>query len=90
MREKMNKTATVSVRVKPEVKTRAEDIFRKLGLTPTDAITIFYNQVSLRQGIPFPVEIPNEVTLKTIAEAETGIDLKRADTVDELFEEIGV
>jgi DNA-damage-inducible protein J len=49
----------VSLKVKPEIKKRAEDIFEKLGLTPTDAITMFYSQVSLRQGIPFPVDIPN-------------------------------
>lgn len=86
----MNKTATVSVRVKPEIKTRAEDVFEKLGLTPTDAITMFYSQVSLRQGIPFPVEIPNAVTMKTIADAEAGIDLHRVNNVDELFKEIGL
>ena len=86
----MNKTATVSVRVKPEIKTRAEDVFEKLGLTPSDAITMFYSQVSLRQGIPFPVEIPNGVTMKTFADAEAGIDLKRVNSVDELFKEIGI
>ena len=90
MRVKMNKTATVSVRVKPEIKKRAENVFEKLGMTPTDAITMFYSQVSLRQGIPFPVEIPNDVTMKAITDAEAGIDLHRVNSVDELFKEIGV
>lgn len=86
----MNKTATVSARIKPEIKTRAEDVFEKLGLTPTDAITMFYSQVSLKQGIPFPVEIPNEVTLKTIADAEARVDLHQVNNVEELFKEIGI
>jgi len=86
----MNKTATISVRVKPEIKTRAEDVFERLGLTPTDAITMFYSQVNLRQGIPFPVEIPNEVTMKTISDAEAGIDLHKVNSVAELFKEIGI
>ncbi len=86
----MNKTATVSVRVKPEIKTRAEDVFEKLGITPTDAITMFYSQVSLRQGIPFPVEIPNPVTMKTIADADAGKDLYKVNNVDDLFYEIGI
>lgn len=86
----MNKTATISVRVKPEIKSRAEDVFEKLGLTPTDAITMFYSQVSLRQGIPFPVEIPNKVTMKAVADAEAGIDLHRVKDVEDLFDEIGV
>ncbi len=86
----MNKTATVSVRVKPEIKSQAEMVFEKLGLSPTDAITMFYRQVSLRQGIPFPVEIPNQETIKTITDAEAGVDLQRVNSVEDLFKEIGV
>lgn len=86
----MNKTATISVRVKPEIKSRAEDVFEKLGLTPTDAITMFYSQVCLRQGIPFPVEIPNKVTMKAVSDAEAGLDLHQVSNVEDLFDEIGV
>jgi DNA-damage-inducible protein J len=86
----MNKTASVSVRVRPELKARAEKIFEQLGLSPTDAITMFYSQVSLRQGIPFPVEIPNAATMKAIKDADAGIDVHKVNDVDELFSEIGV
>jgi DNA-damage-inducible protein J len=86
----MAKTATVSVRVKPEVKSHAEAVFEKLGLSPTDAITMFYKQVDLRQGIPFPVEIPNAETLKAMADADAGIDISVATSIDELRAQLGI
>jgi len=52
------KTAIVHARVEPQTKQEAEGVLRKLGLTPTEAIRIFYKQISLRGGLPFPVEIP--------------------------------
>ena len=41
----MAKTEFIRARVEPELKTQAEEIFSKLGLSPTDAITLFYVQV---------------------------------------------
>ncbi|RMF64526.1 MAG: type II toxin-antitoxin system RelB/DinJ family antitoxin, partial [Bacteroidetes bacterium] len=55
----MGKTSTVSARIDPETKRKAEETFRKLGLTASQAITLFYRQVALRKGLPFPVELPN-------------------------------
>ncbi len=44
------KTAVVHARVEPETKAKAESVLRRLGITPTEAIRIFYsmNQESLR------------------------------------------
>ena len=86
----MNKTATISVRVKPEIKSKAETVLDKLGLSITDAITLYLQQISLRQAIPFQVELPNAETLKVIADADAGIDVHRVESVDVLFKEIGV
>lgn len=48
----------IRARVDPQLKKSAEAIFRKLGVRTTDAIAMFYAQVSLRQGIPFEVALP--------------------------------
>jgi DNA-damage-inducible protein J len=82
--KKMNKTAVVSARIAPEVKSKAEKILNKLGLTTTEAITMLFQQINLRQGIPFPVEIPNEETMRAIREADAGIGTTRVHSVDEL------
>ena len=49
----MSKTETVRARIEPGLKSKAEYVFRKLGLTPTQAIRLFYKQVELRNGLPF-------------------------------------
>lgn len=52
------KTTLMSARVSPVVKAEIEQIFRELGLSTSDAINIFFNQVRLRNGLPFEVSIP--------------------------------
>ena len=80
------KTAMVHARIEPETKRNAEQILHALGITPTEAIRIFYRQVSLRGGLPFPVEIPNEVTETTLRKSRQGKEIQAFDTVEELFE----
>ena len=84
----MNKTAVVSARIAPEVKRTAEKILGKLGLTTTEAITLFFQQINLRNGIPFPIEIPNEETMRAIQEADAGIGTSRVNSIKELRSEI--
>jgi addiction module RelB/DinJ family antitoxin len=38
------KTAVVHARIEPQTKQKAEGVLRKLGLTPTEAIRIFYKE----------------------------------------------
>ena len=61
----MSKSAMVRARIEPELKKHAEDIFLQLGLSVTQAITLFYKQVEARNGLPFNVVIPNRETLNT-------------------------
>ena len=84
----MSKTEVVRARMEPEVKHHAEAIFRELGLSTTEAITIFYRQVSLCNGFPFDIRIPNEETLKTFENTDKGIGLTRYDTMEEMFDDL--
>jgi DNA-damage-inducible protein J len=77
-------TAKIQARIEPALKVAAESIFKKLGLSSTDAIRLFYRQVELRDGLPFPVEIPNRKTLAAMRELERGGG-KRFGTTKELF-----
>lgn len=82
----MNRTATVRARVEPRLKADVEKLLQRLGVTTTEAITMFYSQIRLRQGLPFPVDIPNAVTQKTFDATDRGEDLHAFDTLDEMFE----
>ena len=54
----MAKTDTLHIRVEPSVKQRAEKTLNALGLSITDAIHVFLNQVILNDGIPFEIRKP--------------------------------
>ena len=81
----MNKSAYVSVRIQPEVKTETDKILRSLGVTPTEAITMFYRQINMRRGLPFPVEIPNEVSRQAIQDAVNGVGMQTVNSIDDLM-----
>ena len=71
----MAKTDMIRARVEPKVKRGAEAVFKTLGLSPTEAITLFYKQVTLRRGLPFAVKIPNLDTREAMRQALEGEDL---------------
>ncbi len=81
----MNRTATVRARVEPRLKADVEKLLHRIGMSTTEAITVFYNQIRLRQGLPFPVEIPNAITRKTFESTDRGEDLHTYDTLDQMF-----
>lgn len=82
----MNRTATVRARVEPGLKDDVEKLLHRLGVTTTEAITMFYSQIRLRQGLPFPVEVPNAATRKTFEATDRGEDLNTFDSLDKMFE----
>ncbi len=82
----MSRTATVRARIEPQLKAEVEKLLHHLGITTTEAITMFYTQIRLRGGLPFPVEIPNTTTRKTFEATDRGEDLKTYDGLDEMFE----
>lgn len=84
------KAATIRARVTPELKSSAENIFKELGLSTTEAITLFYRQVTMRRGLPFEVRIPNEETAETMRKTDAGEDLHYAESAEDLFEQLGI
>lgn len=78
----------IRARMEPSLKESVEDIFNKIGLSTTEAITLFYNQVKLNKGIPFEIKIPNELTLETIRKSANREEIRRVKDVEELFEEL--
>ena len=79
----MAKSKMIRARVEPALKQDAEAVLDKLGMTPTEAITLFYRQVTLYRGLPFPVRVPNAATRKALQDARAGKNIERFDTVDD-------
>jgi DNA-damage-inducible protein J len=86
----MPKTAVISARIDPELKRDAEEVFKELGLTASQAITLFYKQVELERGLPFLVRLPNDVTAEALEQARTRQELESFNTLDDLFRDLGI
>ena len=82
----MNRTATVRARIEPRLKDDVDKLLHRLGMSTTEAINLFYNQIRLRQGIPFPVFVPNASTRKTFEATDRGEELHSYNSIDEMFE----
>ena len=80
----MTKTAMIRARVEPGLKHDAEAVFTQLGLSTTEAITLFYKQVTLRHGLPFAVRIPNAETCRDLQDAYDGKGLIEYESLDAL------
>jgi DNA-damage-inducible protein J len=85
----MPKTTVISARIDPELKQGAEKVFKELGLTTAQAITLFYKQVELVRGLLFVVRVPNKVTVEALEQARTRQGLESYNTLDDLFEDLG-
>jgi len=86
----MAKSTAISARINPELKQNVEQIFHELGLSASQAITLFYRQVELQQGLPFEVKLPNPTTLEALRQAEARDNLQSFNNVDDLFEDLGI
>lgn len=71
------KTANVTARIQPEIKEHAEAILDRLGIPVSVFIDMTYRQVIMRDGVPFSLNIPNNlVTRDSFSEAEFDIMIK--------------
>lgn len=52
------KSASISMRVNPQIKAEAESIYGSLGMTLSEAINIFLHKSILEGGLPFDVRQP--------------------------------
>ena len=53
----MAKTSTMHIRIDPTLKVNTEKILNKLGITTSEAINIYFNQICIKQGMPFEIDV---------------------------------
>jgi len=52
---KTNKNGTIRVRINYELKEAAEKILEDVGLSPSKAIELLYNQIIIQEKLPFEI-----------------------------------
>ena len=86
----MSKTAMSRARLEPELKENAETILHRLGMNATQAITMFYKQIELRDGLPFDVVIPTPSTKRTVDATDAVRNLSFCENSQDMCDKLGV
>ncbi len=66
----MDKLTTVTARIDPALKESAEAIFKKFGITHSQAINMLYSIVVLRKALPFDLHLSEDETSDIIVNPE--------------------
>jgi DNA-damage-inducible protein J len=67
-------TIDIRLRVPAQMKSEADEIFRQMGMSMSEAMRIFLGQCINTGGLPFKphTKIPNRETLESFKQIETG------------------
>jgi DNA-damage-inducible protein J len=82
----MNKTANLYIRINPQIKEEAENMFSNFGMTITEAVNIFLHKSLMVGGLPFDVVQPryNAETEAAIEEGRLIAKDKNAETYNDI------
>jgi DNA-damage-inducible protein J len=83
----MSNSTTINVRMDSTTKTKVAHILNLLGITPSEAINLYFKQIIYTQGIPFEVKLPNAATLHAMKELDSGKGVK-FDNVEDLLKDL--
>lgn len=70
------KTALVRARIEPSIKKKVEAVLFRIGISPSEAINVFYRRIANDKEIPFSLKAPNAETRKAIASVRSRKNLK--------------
>ena len=74
----MAKTANMYARIEPDLKSQAEAILSALGISTSNAITMFYKQIVLQKGLPFEVKLPEHpLDISRMTEEQLDTELEK-------------
>jgi DNA-damage-inducible protein J len=62
----------MTVRIDPDIKNKAAEYLKQMGLTTSEATRLFLHSVVLHKGLPFELRIPDETTVTAIEESKKG------------------
>lgn len=82
----MTRSAVIHARIDPSTKEATERILNSLGLTPTEAIRLFYRQIAMRGEFPLELRVPNRITAKALHRADLGQDSETFSDLQSLYD----
>jgi addiction module RelB/DinJ family antitoxin len=62
-----------------------EKVLKALGMTPTEAIRLFYRQIAIRKAFPLELHVPNKLTASVLAKSDKNQDVESFDSAADLY-----
>jgi DNA-damage-inducible protein J len=81
----MSQSAVVHARIDQATKVATEKVLNALGITPTEAIRLFYRQIAIRQSFPLELHLPNKLTASVLTKSDKNQDIERFSSAAELY-----
>lgn len=81
----MSRSAVIHARIDPATKAATERILDDLGLTPTEAIRLFYRQIAMRKEFPLELRVPNALTASVLKKSENNEEIETFESSDALL-----
>lgn len=80
----MRKTEVYQVRLDSQEKKQAFAVFKQLGITPAQAVRLFFKQVVITKSIPFSIENQN-INLDSLKNKKTNTAYEQHNMNDDEF-----
>lgn len=86
----MATTSMALVRVDEQIKLDATETLASMGLSNSDAVSVFLTRIVVEKQLPFTLKVPNPETHAAMIEADGTANRRKAHfaTADELFNDI--
>lgn len=95
----MARSTYYQIRISPEEKEQVFSVFRDMGISPAQAVKLFFRQVVETRSIPFPIQasthcplglshVPNAQTIAAMKELDEKKDYKSYANMDDLLADL--
>lgn len=81
----MLQTVVIHTLMDSATKQATEAVLDSLGMTPAEAIRLFYRQIATRKEFPFELHVPNALTASVLEKSDRNEEIERFNTADELY-----
>lgn len=81
----MPQTSVVHARIDSATKAATEKVLDSIGITPTEAIRLFYRQIAIRKAFPLELHVPNSLTSSVIETSDRNEDVESFESSSALY-----
>jgi DNA-damage-inducible protein J len=86
----MATNAFVRARIDEALKNEAAAVLAEMGLTVSDVVRIALTKIAKEKALPFEMQVPNKLTIETLAKSERGEGVHYAKDAEDLFDQLGI